>query len=67
MVTGLKLKFWSQKGFETTTLQSEFNNMLGAEKAQSQGAPVISLSGGMGHWLLNELNIPDGSLYGLPQ
>jgi hypothetical protein len=61
LINGLKAKFWGQKGFDTTTLQREFTDMLIAEKGQSQGAPVINLSGNSGSYLLGWGNIPDGS------
>jgi len=64
MISGLKVKMWAQKGFDTTTLQEEFNYLLASEKAQNQGAPVINLSGGRGHLLINWSNVPDGTYYG---
>lgn len=65
LITGLKAKLWAQKGFDTTTIQQEFNFMLSAEKGQNQGARVIDLSGGSGHFYLNWENVPDGSVYGV--
>lgn len=59
MVTGLKVKLWAQKGFETTVLQDEFNFTLEAVKAQNQGARVISLSGGDMHLYLDWRNLPE--------
>lgn len=64
LISGLKVKMWSQKGFDTTTLQEEFNYLLASEKAQNQGAPVINLSGGSGRLLIDWQNIPDGTYYG---
>lgn len=64
-IAGLKVKLWSQKGFDTTTLQEEFNYLLASEKAQNQGAPVISLSGSRGRIFLDWSNIPDGTYYGM--
>lgn len=64
MIAGLKVKLWAQKGFDTTVLQREFDNMLLAEKGQNQGARVISLTGGNGHLLINWQNISDTG-YGL--
>lgn len=61
LVAGLKSKFWGQKGFDTTTLQREFSDLLLAEKGQSQGAPVISLSGCGDSFLLGYGNVPDGN------
>ena len=59
MIAGLKVKLWAQKGFDTTVLQREFDNMLLAEKGQNQGARVISLAGNDGHLLINWQNISD--------
>lgn len=59
LITGLKVKLWSQKGFSTATLQEEFNYVLNACKGQNQGAPVIDLAGGQGHLYINWQNVPD--------
>jgi len=59
LISGLKIKLWAQKGFDTTVLQDEFNYLLGAEKAQNQGARVIDLSGGDAHLYLNWSNVPE--------
>jgi hypothetical protein len=64
-IAGLKVKLWAQKGFDTTTLQEEFNYLLASEKAQNQGAPVISLSGSRGRVFLDWQNVPDGTYYGM--
>lgn len=65
LINGLKVKFWAQKGFDTTVLQNEFNFILGAEKAQSQGASVINLSSNDAAFLLGWQNVPDGNTYGV--
>jgi len=59
LITGLKVKLWAQKGFDTTVLQAEFDYMLAAVKAQNQGARVINLSGDCRHLYINWANIPD--------
>jgi len=61
MVTGLKLKFWAAKGFDTTVLQREFDFMLSNEKAVGQGAPVLNLASGCGNTLIGWGNILDGN------
>jgi len=61
LIAGLKVKLWAQKGFETTTLAEEFKYLLDAEKAQNQGAAVISLSNGGNGYLLNYNNVSDGN------
>jgi hypothetical protein len=65
LVAGLKVKLWAQKGFDTTTLTTEFQYLLQAEKGQLQGAPVINLSnnyGGAG--LIGWGNCPEGTFNG---
>jgi hypothetical protein len=59
LTSGLKVKLWAQKGFDTTVLQSEFNFMLDAEKGQNQGARVIDLCGGDSQIYLGWRNIPE--------
>lgn len=61
MITGLKLKYWTAKGFDTTNLKAEFDYMLANEKAATTGAPVISLTGNGINPLLGWNNILDGS------
>lgn len=62
MISALKLKLWTQKGFDTTALLQEFNYNLKTEKSQNQGASAISLAGPMDTFYINPLfNIPDGS------
>lgn len=60
MIAGIKFKLWSAKGLEATELGQEFQFMLATEKAQTQGAPVISLAGNNTSILLSQLNVPDG-------
>jgi len=61
MVSGLKLRIWAAKGFDTTQLASEYNFQLQAQKGQDQGAPVIQLSGTDGFHYIDTSNVPDGS------
>jgi hypothetical protein len=61
LITGLKVKLWAAKGFDTTVLQKEFDFMLANEKATTGGAAVISLTGPSSGFLLGWGNIPDGS------
>ena len=61
MVAGVKLKFWAQKGFDTTLLQQEFDYMLKSEKGMNAGAPMISLSSSGNRYLLSFLNVPQGN------
>lgn len=64
MISGLKCKLWSQKGFDTTKLEQEYSYNLATEKAQNAGAAVINLSGGNNRVLLDWNNVPDGTYYG---
>lgn len=59
MVAGLKVKLWSQKGFDTTNIQQEFNMVLEAVTGQSQGAREINLSNCEQHLYINWQNIPE--------
>lgn len=61
MIAGAKYKLWSAKGMESASLGQEFEYMVGAEKGQTQGASVISLSGSSAGYLIGAQNIPDGS------
>lgn len=61
MTSGTKVKLWAIKGFDTSVLATEFNYALQAELGQSQGAPIIDLTGAWGFHLLDTNNIPDGS------
>lgn len=59
MITGLKVKLWAAKGFDTTVLQNEFNFVLTAEKGQNQGARVIDLCNYDPHIYLGVQNLPE--------
>jgi hypothetical protein len=61
MISGLKMRFWGAKGYDTTALANEFNYQLQAQKGQDQGAPVIQLSGTDGFHYIDASNVPDGS------
>jgi hypothetical protein len=65
LIAGLKMKFWAQKGFDTTTIGREYQGLLDAEKAQSGGAAVLNLSSGDEHFLINQYNVPEGNSYGM--
>lgn len=61
MVAGTKLKLWVAKGLESTDLSMQFSFMLEAEKAQTQGAPVICLDSRWDYFYISGANVPDGS------
>ena len=61
MVAGVKLKYYEQKGFDTTIFARDFLNNLESAIAQDEGAPTLNLSGGQPNGvLLDYWNIPDG-------
>lgn len=62
LIKGLKVRLWAQKGFDTTALADEYNDILMAEKAQNQAAPAIRLTGGHDSILIDpRRNVQDGS------
>ena len=64
LISGLKVKFWAQKGFDTTTLQREFDYVLNNERATIQGGRIINLSSNGDALLIGWQNVPDGTYYG---
>lgn len=64
MVTGLKLKFFAIKGFDTTILATEFLNQLSNAKSMDSGSLTLSMAPKMSSVLIGFENIPDGSIYG---
>lgn len=61
MVCGTKFKLWNAKGMDATDLGNQFSYMVEAEKAQSGGAPVISLDSRWDYLYISGANVPDGS------
>lgn len=62
IISGLKMRLWAIKGFDTTNLVQEYNYRLQAEKGQDQGAQILHLSrSGLDFHLLDVNNIPDGN------
>lgn len=61
MVAGSKFKIWAAKGMDARVLGDEFQFMLDAEKAQTQGAPVIALDQRWEYLYISGQNVPDGS------
>lgn len=60
LIAGLKFKLWSAKGMDSAGLYAEFEYMLSNQKAQSQGAPTISLTTSYNEQFISGRNIPDG-------
>jgi hypothetical protein len=61
MIAGCKFKLWNAKGMDATDLGQQFDYMLNAEKAQTTGAPVISLDSRWDYLYISGQNVPDGS------
>jgi len=61
MVCGCKFKLWNAKGMDATDLGNQLAFMVEAEKAQSGGAPVISLDSRWDYLYISGQNVPDGS------
>ena len=59
LISGLKVRLWSQKGFDTTNLVDEFLMVLEATKSQVQGARTINLGGSGSHDFLTWQNSPE--------
>ena len=59
VVLGTKLKYWSIKGFDTTTLLQEYQRYLSVAKAQDKGAPNLSFAPYPSKVLIGYANIPD--------
>jgi len=61
MTAGCKYKLWNAKGMDATDLGNQLSYMIEAEKAQSQGAPVLSLDSAWNSFYISGRNVPDGS------
>lgn len=59
LVLGTKLKYFEIKGFDTTTLFSDYNRELSKFKAQDAGADTLSMAPRYQNILLTQNNIPD--------
>ncbi len=59
VVLGTKLKYWSIKGFDTTTLLQEYQRYLSVAKAADKGAPNLSFAPYPSKVLIGYANIPD--------
>lgn len=64
MVTGIKLRFFEIKGFDTTALYRDFINQLQQAKSNDGGSLTLSMAPKMSSVLIGFENIPDGSIYG---
>jgi hypothetical protein len=59
MVAGLKLKYFSVKGFDTQAYQRDFNSELSIAKANDAGSPTLSMAPRPSNVLIGWANIPD--------
>jgi hypothetical protein len=64
MISGLKLRFYQAKQFDTSAFASEFQTNLEDALAQDSGAQVLSLSRQSAFPLISIANVPDSG-YGL--
>jgi len=61
LVKLLKLKTWAAKGFDTTTLAAEFQNMFLSLSAKSKGSRTLSLAPKTGTVFIGVQNVPEGN------
>lgn len=61
MISGLKLRFYQAKQFDTTAFAAEFQTNLDDAIAQDQGGQILSLSRQPAFPLITIYNIPDGN------
>lgn len=59
LVTYTKLKYWQIKGFDTTSLQQEYNRYLSIAKANDKGGATLSFAPQSSQVLIGWANIPD--------
>lgn len=59
MILGTKLRYWQIKGFDTTSLQQEYDRYLNIAKANDKGAPNLSFAPYPSKVLIGYANIPD--------
>lgn len=61
MINGIKLKLWQIKGFNTQTLQADYDIMFNQAMSRNQGAPRLSLSPRVSPVYIGPWNISDGN------
>ena len=59
MILGTKLRYWQIKGFDTTSLQQEYDRYLSVAKANDKGSPNLSFAPYPSEVLISWANIPD--------
>ena len=61
MINGTKLKMWQIKGFDTRTLQADFQRIFDTNMSRNQAAPILSLSPRLSPIFIGLGNISDGN------
>lgn len=61
MVSGVKLKLWEIKGFDTSALTKDYDASFNQAMSRNQGAPRLSLSPRVTPYLIGIGNLPDGN------
>ena len=61
MINGVKLKLFQIKGFDTKTLQADYERSFNNAMSRNQGAPRLTLSPRPANIYIGPWNIPDGS------
>jgi hypothetical protein len=59
MVTGLKLKYFQAKGFDTSVFQRDYDRQLDIAKANDHGSPKLSFAPRMSDLLIGIDQLPD--------
>lgn len=62
LVSGLKLKYFAAKGFDTTDYAQEYGMVLSSVLATEKGARTLFISGRPSNILINQTNLPDSGL-----
>lgn len=61
MISGLKLKYFMLKGFDSTSFMAEFRQALAAAQGSDKGGQNLNMSGTPTNILINLSNVPDSS------
>lgn len=64
LISGLKLKYFAVKGFDTTDYSQEYGMVLSSVLATEKGARTLFISGRPANILINQTNLPDSG-YGV--
>jgi hypothetical protein len=59
MILGLKLKYFEAKGFETASIQRDYDRVLNQIKAADHGSPSLSMTPTLSEILIGSSNLPD--------